>query len=458
MIFILGFLVLVLHFFILSKLQFTAWPELLSYPYLINNGFTLYKDFIMPYPPGLILYLALTFKFLGFSAESLKYSFFFLVLLTDCVFFTALYMKKKSLLVIFFFLIYILLQPFLDGNLLWFDYATTLPILAGYVCLCLWIDKKKGSYILIGSIFLSIAVLIKQISIIYFAGFFIFYFLERKKIYLKELYLLGLGTFPLVFFLIYLVVFSSLNFFWMWSIYYPLFEWSKFPGYLILHITQSQLTILLLLFSPLTFIILNKKTLFDKKFILSLVFLLSSIIAIYPRFSFFHFQTVLIFLLIIYLQIAINLRLKYKLIFLAFLIFLLVSEIRLLLPYSQWGGIRFFGSYEKGLAAEISKITKPNDRIFLMGPPSSIYPESRRLPPLNWADNFGWYLEIPGVQEWAIEGFKKIPPKYIFYQKPQPGNWFDLGTYKPKRMIEYMKSNYNYAGNLDEDIEIWQRK
>ncbi len=458
MIILLGALILTLHFLILSKLQFTAWPELLSYPFLINNGFEIYKDFIMPYPPGLILYLSWTFNFLGFSAESLKYSFFLLILLTDIALFIALSSQKKSILALFFFLIYVLLQPFLEGNLLWFDYATALPVLIGYIYFIFWLDKKKNFYIFVASIFLSIAVLIKQISIIYFAGFLIFYIFEKRKIYMKELYFLGLGTFPIVIFFIYLLVFNSLNFFWIWSIYYPLFEWSKFPGYLILNITQSQLTILLLLFSPLVFAFLNKKIFFNRKFALSLIFLLSSIIAIYPRFSFFHFQTVLIFLLITYLQIAVSLRLNKRLIFFAFLAGLVFLEIRLLLPYNQWGGIRFFGTYEKRLAQEISKITKKEERIFLLGPPSSIYPESKRLPPTNWADNFGWYLEIPGVQEWAIEGFKKTPPKYIFYQKPQPGNWFDLGTYKPKKIMDYMVNNYNKVGNLSEEIEIWKRK
>ena len=96
MIFILGTFAIIFHFFLLSKLQFTAWPELLSYPYFFASGLKLYKDFIMPYPPGLIFYLVLTFKYLGFSPESLKYSFWLLVLFTDLALFTAFFIQKKS--------------------------------------------------------------------------------------------------------------------------------------------------------------------------------------------------------------------------------------------------------------------------------------------------------------------------------------------------------------------------
>jgi len=56
---------LVFHFFLLSNLQFTDWPEMFSFPYLVNNGFNLYKDMIHIYPPILTLALAAVFKFFG---------------------------------------------------------------------------------------------------------------------------------------------------------------------------------------------------------------------------------------------------------------------------------------------------------------------------------------------------------------------------------------------------------
>lgn len=452
-------LIIIIHFFLLSRLQFTAWPELISYPFLFTNGFELYKDFIMPYPPGLILYLSFAFSFLGFTPEALKYSFWFLVLLTDIALFTALFVQKKSMLVIFFFLvIYALFQSLLDGNMLWFDYATVFPVLISYIFVIFWIDKKKRAYLFLASIFLSLAILIKQISIVYFAGFLLFYIIQTRKINLKDLLLIGVGLFPVLFFICLILLTNSIDFFWKWTIFYPIFEWSKFPGYVALHVGENQKTILLLLFLPLVFIVFNKKILFDKKFLISLIFLFSSIIAVYPRFSFFHFQTALAFLIITFFHIAISLNKKVQAIFLLFIVLFVLIELYLLLPFDQWGGIRFFGTPEKIQANKIAKLTKPSDRIFLLGPPSSIYAGSNRLPPTNWSDNFGWYLEIPGVQEWVIEGFEKTPPKYIFFQKPQPGNWFDLGTYKPQKITDYMKKKYDKVRSLNKDIEIWMRK
>jgi len=37
-------LMLFIHLFFLINLKFTAWPEMTSYAYLYNNGFTLYKE------------------------------------------------------------------------------------------------------------------------------------------------------------------------------------------------------------------------------------------------------------------------------------------------------------------------------------------------------------------------------------------------------------------------------
>jgi len=56
-----------LHLFILIHLQFTSWPEMFSYPYLLNNGFNLYKDIALPYQPLLMLILSVVYKIFGYN-------------------------------------------------------------------------------------------------------------------------------------------------------------------------------------------------------------------------------------------------------------------------------------------------------------------------------------------------------------------------------------------------------
>ena len=90
MIFIVLILIGILHLLTLSQLTFTAWPEMLSYPYLISKEFIPYKDFIMPYPPGLVFILSTVFNIFGFSLIVLKTFTWILILLIDLMIFLIL--------------------------------------------------------------------------------------------------------------------------------------------------------------------------------------------------------------------------------------------------------------------------------------------------------------------------------------------------------------------------------
>jgi hypothetical protein len=103
-------------------------------------------------------------------------------------------------------------------------------------------------------------------------------------------------------------------------------------------------------------------------------------------------------------------------------------------------------------AKKISEVSKKEDKIFLLGLPSSLYTLSDRLPAKPWIDNFGWYFEIPGVQEEMLARWKNNMPKSIFWQTPQEGNWYDLGVYQPKLVTEFITKNYNKDG------EVWRLK
>src|SRR3989344_7436482 len=55
-----------IHLLLLANTKFTLWPEMVVYPYLINNNFILYKDIINPYPPMLTLLLSVFGKIFGY--------------------------------------------------------------------------------------------------------------------------------------------------------------------------------------------------------------------------------------------------------------------------------------------------------------------------------------------------------------------------------------------------------
>ena len=115
---------LIVHVFLLSGLRFTAWPEMLSYPYLRNNGYLLYKDMIHPYPPILTMVLSIVYKLFGYKLIVLKIFTWLIILVNDILIFLVAKKITKSVKYSVLSLIsYILLQPFLEGNQLWFDLA-----------------------------------------------------------------------------------------------------------------------------------------------------------------------------------------------------------------------------------------------------------------------------------------------------------------------------------------------
>lgn len=460
-------LLLILHLLLLSQLTFTAWPEMLSYPYLVVNGFSPYKDFVMPYPPGLILFLGGVFQIFGFRPEVLKILTWILILTADILMYVVLRKTtSKASFSLMFLVFFIFLQSFLDGNMLWFDFATVIPLLAAFWFVLRWLEKDKNKNLFLISFCLTSAILIKQVAAIYFLAFGLLYCRSRgikeiRKIrVIIDLWVLSGGILILIIPLaVYLASNGLLEYFWNWTLFYPLTEWSNFPGYVQMALTLKQKLFILLLVTPvLGIFICIKRLLKDKIIFTGLMFLIAALIAIYPRFSYFHLQPTLPFLILLSARIYTLISLPQRL-FYGSLVATVVLTATFLLGPKTWGeGTRFYDEGDKKLARQVSSEVRESERVFLQGINSSVYVYANRLPPPNWSDNFGWYLEIPGVSEWAIKGFEKNPPKKVFWRVPQPGKWYELGTYQPRKITEYFRQYYIKTGKINEGIEIWTKK
>ena len=134
-----------IHFFLLFNLKFTAWPEMLSYPYLRNNGYLLYKDMIHPYPPVLTMALSIVFKLFGYKLIILKVFTWLVILANDIlIFLIARKLTKKDVFALLSLGLYVLIQPFLEGNQLWFDLAITPFILASSFLFYRFLNKPSS--------------------------------------------------------------------------------------------------------------------------------------------------------------------------------------------------------------------------------------------------------------------------------------------------------------------------
>jgi hypothetical protein len=442
------FVFVVIHLFILSQIQFTAWPEMVSFPYLLNHGFITYKDMIHAYPPLLINLLAIFYKVFGYNVWVLKIFVWIGIIFSDFLIFLILQkLTKKENLVMLGVLTYILLQPILEGNMIWPDLFIVPFLLLSYLLL---LNKK---YFWLG-LSIGLAVLIKQTGVLFLAisGLYLIY--ERKQIYIVK-FITGILILIIPFVVMLLYQHSFMEFL-NWTIIYPSRFWTKFPGYVQLVPTIRENIILLVLFVPVSFLLVKalreKKE--NKQFYLLLSFFILGAIGVYPRFSFFHFQTALAFfvILIFYLARSLPKKIIYGLLIIPVLVFMVNFK------SLQFGETRFWNESDISLAKTIQERTNPDMPIYLLGLNSNLYAFSNRLPNKPWLDNFGWYLEIPGVQEKVLNSFKNNPPVKIFWVTPQSGNWYDIGTYQPQMIANYIKNNYMKTKEIEKGVWEWARK
>ena len=435
-------ILIVLHLLILLSIRFTAWPELLSFPYLVNNGFVLYKDFVHPYPPLLTFLLTGVYKLFGYKLLVLKLFTWIVILINDILIFLIVKKLTKNIKwSLISVLAYALLQPFLEGNQLWFDLAIVPPLLYGTLFL---LNKK---YALAGLGF-AIAALIKQTAGMYLVLGFLYLIFKKEKFKTIAAFLvpsLILGTLLGI----YLATNNSLLDFLNWTLIYPFTFWSKFPGYVQMSLGNRQVMILGSLLVPLIILFLKAR-----KYILILFIFGVSLILVYPRFSFFHFQLALAFIAILY-GLALS-EVKKRAYYLLFIVPLIVVLLKA--PYDFGSQTRFWDSQDLAFSQKIKFKAKNNESLYLLGPHSALYVFAEALPPKPWVDNFGWYWEVPGYQEKVISSWNQNMPASIVWQDPGQGNWFDLGVYQPKMVTDWIRLNYNKREEIQPGIWLWQKK
>lgn len=455
-------IIILVQLFILNNITFTAWPEMFSYPYLINNGFKLYQDIALPYEPILSESLAVLYKMFGYNLIVLKLFTWGIIILADIL--ILLISRKiirdgyKSLIPVVFFAI---MQPFFEGNMLWFDLSVT-PFLLLAVFSIYYLENFR-KYLLFG-LFLGIAFFIKQqvgLAIALVLG----YFLITKQ--WKEIFHTGLGLLiPTIMIAVYILFKDIVNDYFFWTVVVPLYWYPKFPGYVNLPSTKEFLGLLLLAL-PLLSVLAVKKT-YTKNFLIILFLFLGSFITAFPRFELFRLQPALA--MYILLLAFVVLQTKKYLIFWLIPVILVVIVLGKNILFKDVQN-RFYSEADIKTASQI-KMLQQDNQLFLIGLSSLNYVLTDSIPPKPWIDNYVWYLEIPGMQQKVIDGFEESKTNLILRRSPELGNWYDLGVYQPQQIVDYMQMNYdkqsfstnkqsfstNKQGSLNGDIEIWKRK
>ncbi len=429
------FLIIILgiHLFLLVQLKFTAWPETLLWPYLIDKGWMPYKDIAIAHTPLMLAVLAVFCKIFGVGILQLKFFTWILILGIDLLVFgivKKLWNVKSALITVSAFIFW---QLFFDGNGLWFDLFMMVSVLSSYYFL------KKKKYFWVG-IFWVLAFISKQTAV----WFLLPIGLELTDKSLKPLigFIKG-ATLTLIVFVLSLGAFGMLPSFINWAVKFGIFILPNAQGQIQLPDLKS---LVISVFPFLMFIPLIWKT--GKKNLNLLLWTFAGSLGAYPRFEYFHIQPALPFLAIAS-ALTLTSSKNNKLIKI-FVILYILGSIYLFANFfmRNWGeGTRFFETNVSDVTGYVKSNSKPGDAIFVMNWWDSIYPLTGTLPATApWVPQLSWYQEVSGIQEKEVEDLKISKPKLILLQEYSGTG---LASYKPQKVYDYVIANYRLKEKVD---------
>lgn len=430
------------HLFLLASTKFTLWPEMVVYPYLLNNNFQLYKDIVMPYPPLFIEALSAFSKFFGYDPFPYQVLSWIIILATDLlIYFIAKKIAKSNLSSLSSLSFFIFFSIPFGVNSLWFDLIQTPLILLSFYFFLVYTKARNQKSIFLSYIFLTVAFFIKQQAIWLFIFYTIFLLVKfrKDKMVLNDLVVAFLPfLIGIVLLFGYLSSKNILRDGVFWSLYFPFYLSSKMPGYLSLPtIKQAVIVISLFLFFTPT---ISKKNYASLAVLTSLILLTFSL----PRFDYFHLISSLALLS---LAVTENIKILKKYTYgLYLLALLLITPIIFTLTYfkNNWSTeVRFFEEAIYTEASLVKNVTQKDKPIYIQNGPDQIYPLSQRLPIKPWADEFSWYLEVEGMQQKVISAIQNQNPQFVIYKPYGKGTKYALSVYKPEKISKYLEENYS---------------
>ncbi|MFH1964138.1 MAG: glycosyltransferase family 39 protein [Acidobacteriota bacterium] len=138
---------------------FQDWQELVTEPWLINQGLRNYSDIATHHAPLLTESLALIYRFLGSGIVTRMVILFLVSAATAVLLFRAVCRLAGEKAALCSMLLFTILWPFYGGMNFWFDTFLPLFYLAAFVLLT---EKRSSGFVLLSGIVLGLSFLIKQ--------------------------------------------------------------------------------------------------------------------------------------------------------------------------------------------------------------------------------------------------------------------------------------------------------
>jgi hypothetical protein len=443
------FILILVHLILLFSTKFTAWPEMLTYPWLVSRGFTLYQDIINPYFPGLTWVLTIVYSLLGNNILSLQLLTWLMIILCDLLIWKIVIKRSSFTAAVLSLSMFVCLSLIFEVNGLWFDLASLPLILFTYY---LVINRKN---LILTGLTIGIAIAIKQTNLIFIVPIVLAVRFDIKKVIPLLLGILA----PIIGIFIYFIVNNNFAAFWYWSVINAFFIQAKVSGFA-LYPSLRQIIVLFIVFSPVLLLIITRfkntklKNILVKHINHPLWWWLCSFVFGFPRFGWFHMIIAVAFGSIMVSSIIFYKKLKLYMLPYAIAIFILLFNYL----YKEFGlPDRFFEPSVLSARLEINDAINKEKETYFYNVSSEYFVESGIQPIKPWADNFPWYMETSDIQQRIISSIEEKKLKYIVYNPFSSDGKYDLGSYRPLLLDNYIRNNYHEEKQFISSLQLLTR-
>lgn len=402
-------------------INFTAWPEMLAWPYLILKGWLPYKDIAIAHTPLMLYELALFYKIFGVGIMQLKiYTWLLVILNSGLLYFVAkeIYKKKVALISL---LLYLPLVIVFEGNGLWFELALT-----PYAIFLFYLLKKK-EWMWSGIVFV-LGFLTKQTFVYFLLPIFVLYFSKKIKLDNLRKIIIGSGA-ALLSFLFLLLIFGIADDFYYWAVNFGVFYLPKAGG----QMSLPSIKQFLFAFSPFVFSIFTPEL---------IPWVIAGVMGVYPRWGLFHFQAALPFLAISLSLILASKKDKYiKYVVVIFMSLFLIIGIKRQLGFTT----RFL---ETDVVKAINIINNQEDinNIYVVNYWDNIYALTETVPSTKpLIPYIPWYLDYEDDKKLILDKLKLNFPGAIVVKDRNDLNWKEL-----KQFVE----KYYTCQEVEDSVEV----
>lgn len=403
--------IIFLHVIILLSIVFWPAQEFRTFPYLTSKGLIPYKQIIDQHFPGLFFFPLNLFTLGLANYSGLRLIQIILIICSQIMIFLIMKQLIKSKKYIFTAnLLYTSVHILYEGYVLWIDsFIPPLLLISFYLLIYKGYKHINLRYFFSGLI-LALAVLFKQTVILVFLIVLIHLLFKKKFKHLALYFLIGFLV-PVLYLFYFLYKNNIYTDFFYWTIS---FNRSIYPALAFRDPSVKELIFLLILLIPalissLTNLFINKM----EHFKLITCYLLTSLIFIYGRYDFVHFQPFIPFAVIAavntikdnyYKQMVIN--------FVLFIVFtsLLINRLPKLNDLHK--------NVEKTHQKSIQELNmlKNDKSIYIHNSYPELYQILNITPPNNFfAYNHPWYMEM--IENQLLKSLKNSQPDVIIINR-----------------------------------------